>query len=93
MVSFGVSDLTGTRNEDPGDDYYTRLRPDRTRQRAIHHLEAMGCHVTLEEPRKPPKTHPGSQSTVSLRVRVDALLGRPGRGVTVYLQVWFDSRR
>ena len=40
---------TGTLYDDPGADYYSRLRPDQARQRAIHQLEAMGYHVTLEE--------------------------------------------
>ncbi len=40
---------TGTLYDDPGADYYTRLRPDRARQRAIHQLEVMGYRVTLNE--------------------------------------------
>ena len=38
----------GTLYEDPGADYFTRLHPDRTKKRAIHQLEAMGYHVTLD---------------------------------------------
>jgi len=41
--------VTGTVYDDPGSDYYTRLRPDRARQRAIRQLEAMGYRVTLDE--------------------------------------------
>ena len=35
--------------DDPGADYFTRLNPDRARNRAIHQLQAMGYHVTLEK--------------------------------------------
>jgi hypothetical protein len=41
--------VTGTLYDDPGADYYTRLRPDRARQRAVQQLEAMGYHVTLDQ--------------------------------------------
>ena len=34
--------------DDPGSDFYTRLNPGRARNRAIHQLQAMGYHVTLE---------------------------------------------
>lgn len=33
---------------DPGADYFTRYNPQKTRNRAIHQLEAMGYHVTLD---------------------------------------------
>ncbi len=49
LVAIWHMGITGTLYDDPGGDYYSRLRPDRTRQRAIHQLEAMGYHVTLEE--------------------------------------------
>lgn len=39
---------TGALYEDPGGDYYTRLHPDRAKNRAIHQLEAMGYTVTLD---------------------------------------------
>ena len=39
---------TGTLYDDPGGDYFTRLHPDRAKNRAIHQLEAMGYRVTLE---------------------------------------------
>lgn len=39
---------TGTLYEDPGADYFTRLNPNRAKNRAIHQLEAMGYHVTLD---------------------------------------------
>jgi len=42
--------VTGTLYDGPGSDYYTRLRPDRARQRAIHQLESMGYQVTLDRP-------------------------------------------
>lgn len=40
---------TGALYEDPGADFFTRLRPERNKKRAISQLEAMGYHVTLEE--------------------------------------------
>ena len=39
---------TGTFYQDLGGDYFTRLHPDRTKNRAIHQLEAMGYRVTLD---------------------------------------------
>ena len=39
---------TGELYDDPGPDFYTRLRPERTRQRAIRELTNMGYRVTLE---------------------------------------------
>ncbi len=33
---------TGTLYDDPGADYFTKLHPERTKNRAIHQLEAMG---------------------------------------------------
>lgn len=39
---------TGTLYDDPGSDYFTRLHPDRAKNRAIHQLEAMGYRVTLD---------------------------------------------
>ncbi len=38
----------GTAYTDPGEDFYTRLRPDRTKQRAIKQLTQLGYRVTLE---------------------------------------------
>jgi transposase len=40
---------TGTVYNDTGADYFTRLHPDRAKKRAIHQLEAMGYHVTLDK--------------------------------------------
>ena len=37
----------GTFYDDPGADFFTRLHPERAKNRAIHQLEAMGYHVTL----------------------------------------------
>jgi transposase len=34
---------------DPGADYYTRMRPDRTKQRALAQLASLGYRITLEE--------------------------------------------
>jgi transposase len=39
---------TGTLYDDPGADYFTKLHPERTKNRAIHQLEAMGYQVTLD---------------------------------------------
>jgi transposase len=38
----------GTLYDDPGADFFTRLHPERAKTRALHQLEAMGYHVTLE---------------------------------------------
>jgi hypothetical protein len=51
---------TGTFYDDPGADYFTRLNPDRARNRAIRQLQAMGYHVTLE---RPPDTNPRRRQT------------------------------
>jgi len=34
--------------DDPGPDYYARRNPERTKHHAIHQLEALGYHVTIE---------------------------------------------
>ena len=39
---------TGELYDDPGPDFYTRLHPERARQRAIRELTNMGYRVTLE---------------------------------------------
>ena len=49
LVAIWHMGVTGTLYDDQGSDYYTRLRPDRSKQRAIHQLEAMGYRVTLDE--------------------------------------------
>ena len=38
---------TGTLSEDPGPDFYTRLHPDKAKNRALSQLRAMGYDVTL----------------------------------------------
>jgi class 3 adenylate cyclase len=38
-----------TTYHDPGDDYFTRLNPQRARTNAVRQLEAMGYHVTLDQ--------------------------------------------
>jgi len=40
---------TGALYDDPGADFYTRLRPERAKQRAIKQLTTMGYRVTLDE--------------------------------------------
>jgi hypothetical protein len=39
----------GTFYDDPGADYFTRLHPERAKNRAIHQLEAMGYTITLNQ--------------------------------------------
>jgi transposase len=39
---------TGTLYDDPGADFFTRLHPERAKRRALHQLETMGYHVTLD---------------------------------------------
>jgi transposase len=38
----------GTLYSDPGDDFFTRRNPDRSRMRAVEQLQRMGYRVTLE---------------------------------------------
>lgn len=38
----------GTLYDDPGADFFTRLHPERAKNRALHQLEAMGYQVTLD---------------------------------------------
>lgn len=40
--------ITGAMDDDPGADYFNRLHPDRTKQRAIAQLQALGYNVTLD---------------------------------------------
>lgn len=46
LVAIWHMGTTGTLYDDPGADYYTRRRPERARQRAMHQLEAMGYRVS-----------------------------------------------
>jgi len=39
---------TGTLYDDPGADYFSRLHPERAKNRALHQLQAMGYEVTLD---------------------------------------------
>ncbi|HVH94333.1 MAG TPA: IS110 family transposase [Nocardioidaceae bacterium] len=39
---------TGTLYDDPGADYFSRLHPERAKNRGLHQLEAMGYKVTLD---------------------------------------------
>ncbi len=47
LIAIWHMGTTGALYDDPGADYFTRLHPDRAKNRAIHQLEAMGYHVTL----------------------------------------------
>jgi transposase len=40
---------TGAFYDDPGAEFFSRLHPERAKNRAIHQLQAMGYHVTLEQ--------------------------------------------
>ena len=48
LITIWHMGTTGTHYQDPGPDYYTRYHPDRARNRAIHQLEALGYHVTID---------------------------------------------
>lgn len=48
LVAIWHMATTGTLYDDPGGDFYTRLRPERARQRAIKQLTNMGYRVTLD---------------------------------------------
>lgn len=47
LITIWHMDSTSALHHDPGGDYFTRLHPDRTKDRAVHHLEALGYQVTL----------------------------------------------
>lgn len=49
LVTIWNLGTTGALYTDPGADYYTRMRPDRTKQRALAQLASLGYRVTLEE--------------------------------------------
>jgi transposase len=49
LIAIWHMGTTGTLYDDPGADYFTRLNPHRTKNRAIHQLEAMGYRVTLDQ--------------------------------------------
>ena len=48
LIAIWHMGTTGTLYEDPGAEFFTRLHPDRTKNRAIGQLEAMGYRVTLD---------------------------------------------
>ena len=47
LIAIWHMGTTGTLYDDPGADFFTRLHPERAKNRALHQLEAMGYHVTL----------------------------------------------
>ncbi len=57
---------TGTIYQDPGADFFTRLHPERAKNRALHQLEAMGYHVTLGRAGK--QTTPDAKSESSRQI-------------------------
>jgi transposase len=48
LVTIWTMAHTGALYNDPGPDYYTRLRPDQARNRAIRQLQSLGYTVTLD---------------------------------------------
>ncbi len=48
LITIWHMGTTGTIYEDLGADYFTRLHPERAKNRALHQLEAMGYEVTLD---------------------------------------------
>ena len=49
LITIWHMGTTGSLYDDPGADYFTRAHPERTKNRAIHQLEAMGYRVTLDQ--------------------------------------------
>lgn len=48
LIAIWHMGTTGTLYQDPGAEFFTRLHPDRAKNRAIGQLEAMGYTVTLD---------------------------------------------
>lgn len=48
LIAIWQMGTNGCFYQDPGADFFTRLHPDRAKNRAIHQLEAMGYRVTLD---------------------------------------------
>ena len=48
LVAIWHMGVTGTLYDDPGGDFYTRLRPERAKTRAVQQLTSMGYRVTLD---------------------------------------------
>jgi transposase len=48
LIAIWNMGTNGAFYDDPGADHFTRLNPDRARNRALRQLQAMGYHVTLE---------------------------------------------
>jgi transposase len=49
LIAIWNMGTTGALYEDPGAEFFTRLHPDRAKNRAISQLEAMGYNVTLTQ--------------------------------------------
>jgi transposase len=49
LIAIWHMGTTGACYHDLGGDYFTRLNPDRAKNRAIHQLQAMGYRVTLDQ--------------------------------------------
>jgi hypothetical protein len=48
LIAIWQMGTTGTLYDEPGAEFFTRVHLDRTKQRAIGQLEAMGYRVTLD---------------------------------------------
>jgi len=48
LIAIWHMGTTGALYDDPGADYFNQLHPDRTKQRAIAQLQALGYTVTLD---------------------------------------------
>jgi transposase len=49
LIAIWHMGTNGAFYDDPGADYFTRLNPERARNRAMRQLQDMGYHVTLEK--------------------------------------------
>ena len=47
LIAIWHMGTTGALYDDPGADFFTRLHPERAKNRALHQLQARGYHVTL----------------------------------------------
>ena len=71
LIAIWHMGTTGALYDDPGADYFNQLHPDRTKQRAIAQLQALGYTVTLDR---------ASWQEANLRVRGLGRVVLSGRG-------------
>ena len=67
---------TGTLYDDPGADYFTRLHPDRAKNRAIHQLEAWATTSPSTTPHR--QSSPDARESSRQRLETEELACRPG---------------